>query len=320
MKIVTDKCIDLIETILKKYEVEGSPRYYCNNYDYKTEKIRNIDDLLLPDIILWDPMSQLQMEFHCPHCFEDKSIKSPLTCSSEWTRAQTNSMYPRSIWDMNWFFIIVGKIYTCSNHHRIISYHAGILQQAPEFEVPFVLTHDSGMTRKLHDFTVRLVESGISFNSIQLVIKENILDEYMRQKIRFSRNFPLIQDSFKTLSPSVSTLINVFVVFIQRLRSLYERHFRSINFTSLSLDHTFKVASNIGYKNGKTWVKQYDSILVILNEIGLVKKFQFTKGTSLENTKSLLDELAIENPSPEFICVDNCCHGTFSYQCFQQQR
>ena len=74
-------------------------------------------------------------------------------------------------------------------------------------------------------------------------------------------------------------------------------------------DHTFKVASNIGYlrPDGK-WVTLYESIFIVLNEEGVVVAWQFTKTTSLEEEKSLLLSLKkiLELPSL-IVYVDNCC-------------
>lgn len=38
---------------------------------------------------------------------------------------------------------------------------------------------------------------------------------------------------------------------------------------SISFDHTFKIASNIGYlREAKHWINEYDSLLLILNNEG----------------------------------------------------
>lgn len=44
----------------------------------------------------------------------------------------------------------------------------------------------------------------------------------------------------------------------------------------IRLDHTFKVASNIGYlrPDGK-WVTLYESIFIVLNEDGTVEAWQY---------------------------------------------
>lgn len=53
--------------------------------------------------------------------------------------------------------------------------------------------------------------------------------------------------------------------------------------TSISFDHTFKVASNIGYlREDKKWINVYDSLFLVLNEQGKIISWQLTTGTSFE--------------------------------------
>ena len=81
----------------------------------------------------------------------------------------------------------------------------------------------------------------------------------------------------------------------------------------LRLDHTFKVASNIGYlrSDGK-WVTLYETIFIVLNEEGVVVSWQFTKSTSLEEVKPLFvalkERIELPERTPLTIYVDNCCH------------
>ena len=60
---------------------------------------------------------------------------------------------------------------------------------------------------------------------------------------------------------------------------------------SISFDHTFKVAANIGFlRDDGIWVPQYDSLFLVLNSDGKVISWQLTKGTAfLQIEKLLLD-------------------------------
>ena len=87
-----------------------------------------------------------------------------------------------------------------------------------------------------------------------------------------------------------------------------------LNAESISCNHTFKVAANIGFKNptNGTWVKMYDSVFCILNENGQVVKWCFTKGTSFDKVTTLFSELKNRLINREMklhtVYVDNCCH------------
>ncbi len=49
----------------------------------------------------------------------------------------------------------------------------------------------------------------------------------------------------------------------------------------LSVDHTFKVSANIGYfRSDHKWITQYNSLFIIMNELGQVLSWQFTKSES----------------------------------------
>ena len=80
----------------------------------------------------------------------------------------------------------------------------------------------------------------------------------------------------------------------------------------IRIDHTFKVASNIGYlqHDGK-WVTQYGSVLLVMNELGQVVTWQLTNSTSFDEVSLLLHDLKNRIDLPEgrhlTIYVDNCC-------------
>ena len=81
---------------------------------------------------------------------------------------------------------------------------------------------------------------------------------------------------------------------------------------SISFDHTFKVASNIGFlcRDGK-WINQYDSAFFIFNSDGKILSWQFTRGTSLVQVKKLLNLIhqraVAQNNTIAVVYIDNCC-------------
>ena len=58
----------------------------------------------------------------------------------------------------------------------------------------------------------------------------------------------------------------------------YTSQMLQLEIKCLRLDHTFKVASNIGYlqDDGK-WITQYSSVFIVLNEKGEVVAWQLTR-------------------------------------------
>ena len=74
------------------------------------------------------------------------------------------------------------------------------------------------------------------------------------------------------------------------------------------MDHTFKAAANIGFMKDGRWVKQYDSLFIVLNEKGMVKDYQLTYGTAFHKTERILQKIVSGGAEIELIFVDNCCH------------
>ena len=75
---------------------------------------------------------------------------------------------------------------------------------------------------------------------------------------------------------------------------------------SISFDHTFKIASNIGYiREDKKWISEYDSAFLVLNDMGQLLTWQ---GTSFAEVTVLLQALA-ERPKDQLktVYVDDCC-------------
>lgn len=81
---------------------------------------------------------------------------------------------------------------------------------------------------------------------------------------------------------------------------------------SISFDHTFKVASNIGYfREDKVWVEQYDSLFLVMNSNGQIVTWQFTCGTSLDQVQMVLQGVYECSKQQcqviDCIYIDDCC-------------
>ena len=80
----------------------------------------------------------------------------------------------------------------------------------------------------------------------------------------------------------------------------------------ISCDHTFKVASNIGYlREDKKWIRQYSAVFFVLNNKGKVISWQFTNRTSFAEIQTLLTNLKYRfetlGAKIQKVTVDNCC-------------
>ena len=60
----------------------------------------------------------------------------------------------------------------------------------------------------------------------------------------------------------------------------------------MSADHTFKVAANIRCMlPNVSWSKQFDSLYIVMNEIGQVLTYKLTKGTAISKVQDILNNL-----------------------------
>ena len=81
----------------------------------------------------------------------------------------------------------------------------------------------------------------------------------------------------------------------------------------ISIDHTFKVAANIGanQKCDSHWEKQYDSMFCVMNEIGCVIAWQLTLGTAFDKVgdhlKGLHSRFLNQGWNIKLCFTDNCC-------------
>ena len=75
--------------------------------------------------------------------------------------------------------------------------------------------------------------------------------------------------------------------------------------TSISFDHTFKVAANTGYcREDGAWVPQYDRLFIVINNVGKVLTRQLTKGTAFSQIGTLPD-LKERSPNIKTVYIDD---------------
>ena len=78
--------------------------------------------------------------------------------------------------------------------------------------------------------------------------------------------------------------------------------------SALSIDHTFKIAAHVGYfRSDGVWVSQYDSLFIVLNEIGEVTSWMFT---AFDEVRPLLKDInkrmVIYSADVKHLYIDNC--------------
>ena len=109
--------------------------------------------------------------------------------------------------------------------------------------------------------------------------------------------------------------VSAFLQTLQRTNGFYFSQMSSLSAsTYISIDHTFKVTANIGYLRADgRWITHYNSLFIVLNNIGQVIAWQFTRTTSTDECEDFLYALKdrctwLGQPVME-VYVDNCCQS-----------
>lgn len=259
-----------------------------------------LEDLILPYVILWDPLHQYSTHFQdglqCNNC-------SGVLMKECWKQGQSAGNEPRLIHGVEHTIIVVSAVYHCQNGHTTSATSPSILQMVDINYLPFILFHRTGFTKMLVRSIIQLTSEGMTLAAIERYLKK------MRQEcgtsLLLQAKFELTkhhcnQEGLSLLSfplnlmlnpiPSDDIIYKCYMVDFLQNRYLYDESMQQLTAQSyISLDHTFKVAANIGYKrsDGK-WVTEYNSAFFVMNEFGQVMSWQLTKTTSINEVNSIL--------------------------------
>ena len=289
------------------------------------ENINKMTKVVLPYVILFNPI------FQFPLCSDKLKVCCVNNCGSilhlhSWTDGRSSSRHPRILHDINNIVLLVSAIYQCNGktRHTVYSTDPQILKQICPIWIPFHLLHRAGFTHSFVKSVTSLVTGGHPLRTIESHIKN--LREAHAQEIKLQLD-GMISDHSQSNSlsshidlitkpfPSNDIIARCFTIAFQQNENSYSAHMMNLEVSNcIRLDHTFKVASNIGYlrPDGK-WVTLYTSIFIVLNKAGQAIAWQFVKSTSLDEVKPLLinvkDRMTNSDKRDFTIYVDNCCNS-----------
>lgn len=243
---------------------------------------------------------------------------------------QTPGHQPRSLHDLHHNVLLVPAVYSCADGHILLSTDPSILNLFQVHEqVPFILLHRSGFLRTLAQAVINLFCEGLNFQSIENFIAQQRLDHCTALAVQLVASTDcnaLMENSIKMVtasqpiillqnpSPSNDLIARLFLAYFEHNKHALSDEIQNITAdTFMSFDHTFRVAANLGYlrSDGK-WVSQYSSLFLVMNELGQVLSWQFTKSTSIDEVTVILQDLhhrlQLQQRQPSLILVDNCCN------------
>ena len=283
----------------------------------------------MPYVMLWNPLHQFQMHFRDGiRCFHEQCDSS--FSVKVWKCGQTNALESRIIHDVSHTILLVSAVYTCQNGHKVASTDPRILLQLTEEEhMPFILLHRTGFTRDFVHTALQLFVQGLHLKSIETFIFERRLNFCQSKLLCLLHQLQMCSSNERRCSsdinnlafqllrfptPSNDVLTKCFLVHFQQCKHAYEKSMSSLTATKfISFDHTFKLATNIGYiRHDGCWITKYSSAFFVLNEAEQVLSWQLTSSTSLDEVYPALDALALrfrkQAIAIPLVLVDNCCH------------
>ena len=215
---------------------------------------RGEEDFLQPFIILWNPNITY-------HEVVNDVLQRCVTCGSPYTMMYWNDgssagREPRVTQSMDNIVYLVSAVYVCCNNHRLLA-HDPIIQKCFPIQtvIPFVLLHK---TRDFAGMCVSLVRNGMNFYAIESLVIERRMETYatgishFRLNKQFT-NYQRFSDSLLSKCPSNSVIATLFVALFLDNESSHLHEIEKI--TVVSFDHSFKVASYIGYcRSDNVWV------------------------------------------------------------------
>ena len=245
-----------------------------------------------------------------------------------WNTGRTDGHSPRLLHNVDHVIILVPATYICGNGHEVLATDPRILRMFPEEEyIPFILFHRSGVMRSFVRTVISLTIQGLSFSNVEHFIqiqRQQKMSSVQLQVMSMlglhnNQNYSpgdlaMIMETQKPY-PSNDMLCKCFLANFAENKCIYFSQMSSLSMsTYISIDHTFKVAANIGYLRADgRWITQYNSLFIVLNNIGQVIAWQFTRTTSIDECEGLLSALKdrctrLGHPI-NVVFVDNCCQS-----------
>ena len=132
---------------------------------------------------------------------------------------------------------------------------------------------------------------------------------FLIEKNESPEAFPSFSPKGSKVGEKVSTHCCIMGYFA--IEHLYDKRMFQTRAFPLSADHTFKVSANIGFWCEGKWIQLYDSLFIVMNEIGIVLAWKLCKGTAFDKVEDLLtslkDRLATKGCAVNHFYIDNCC-------------
>lgn len=223
----------------------------------------------------WNPVAQFSLCSKIKFCPVNGCVGT--LHLHDWTSGSSSGKQPRIVHDINHVIFLVSAIYQCSEgpQHTLYSTDSQILEQLNSIWIPFNLLHRTGFTRSFVNSVINLVVEGLPLQAIECHIPSQREQHAKEVEMKFNSTFnditmtgmlsKILNLIFKPI-PGNDLIARCFMIRFQQDEHKYSAYMTNLKVSnSIRIDHTFKVASNIGYlrQDGK-WITLYNSVLIRL--------------------------------------------------------
>ena len=134
----------------------------------------------MPAVIIWNPY------LIYPQIIPPRSIKC-IQCGDSmdetyWNDGGSASRQPRLLHSIEDIVYLISAVYVCKNRHKILSHDTVVLSLLPKEVIPFILSHQTGVTRQLFNMCTSLCKKGMTFFDIESFILERRWECYINKQ------------------------------------------------------------------------------------------------------------------------------------------
>ena len=254
-----------------------------------------VEDYLIPDILIWD-LKYENPSLEGQSCFHE-------TCASKLRLPPMKGAYfTRWLYDSEKPLLLVTSVAQCKapERHRFLGYDPRLLKQFPnEEDVPFMLFHRSGFTRRMFNSIMSQVSSGVTFHAIQDMLRNNYFKNHVERRTAYltalssfidehperqsmKKCFPFL----KIKGPRDSFISQCFLLSFKD-----KEYFYNLAMNQLTADEWIKLVTNfkLTANNAKGfWRKEQGHIVLCQNEVGQVLSWKLTGIESYDEIREML--------------------------------
>lgn len=290
-------------------------------------------DMLQPAVQFWD--FEKVYETHC----NKKTLNCP-SCSMSLTFVPFGQRFAlRMLYDVDRPVLLVTSFLRCSSkgkkQHEILGYDPRLLRMFPNLDLPFMLFHKAGITKKMMEFILESIISGMTVNRLFDVVKtkyevnHTITSQFFANEIETIRTHVMAEGGQVEISsdamfppyinchPSKALLGRCFLAAFKEKDEYYKFCMEQLLAKEcIVLDDSLSVGARIGFpgvwaSTMKLFPEEFQGMFLVFNEAKHILTWTFLKENKFKEVEPILVELRDRhnraNSSLKACFTTKCC-------------